>query len=167
MGHFVTSHKSHPSHLSHSSHSSHNDLPGRCPAAPALEAPCAPLNSSSDGGCAPSLITIQLSKINHPVGFGAGRRLGSPKRRRPHAPSCLKARVLMGVVSLLPQLFSDDGKKLPSACPIQTIFCRPRQNGQNLCPVPKAGSRPLQSHRTGLQRHRCGSIPRPCSHRRT
>ena len=76
MGHFVTSHKSHPSHLSHSSHkshsshSSHNDLPGRCPSASALEAPCAPLNSSSDGGCAPSFSTIQLSKINAPKGLG-------------------------------------------------------------------------------------------------
>ena len=37
----------------------------------------------------PSLITIQLSKIDHPEGFGTGRQLGSPKRWRPHVPSCL------------------------------------------------------------------------------
>ena len=68
--------------------------------------------ASGIGGCAPSLITIQLSKIKprrvweispEPKASPrsgcpsrGGRQLGSPKRRRPHVPSCLKARVFAG-----------------------------------------------------------------------
>ena len=45
----------------------------------------------------PSLITIQLSKIDHPEGFGTGRQLGSPKALAATCPLMSYGRILLRV----------------------------------------------------------------------